>query len=184
TDRPRTDLLSIRGTEAERQVLSVPDPPPPRPAPALARGAVFLSELPWASASSGWTPNGDGLPRLDKDIQNKPLRLGPRHYTRGIGTHAPSEIIYPINGRYARFQAEVGGAEEGGTVVFRVFGDGELLAETAVMHGLRESESIDVSVEGVQRLRLVVTDAGDNYYSDMANWASPRLLGADPTDTP
>ena len=184
TDRPRTDLLSIRGTEAERQVVSLPDPPPPRPAPSLAPGAVFLSDLRWASASSGWTPNGDGLPRQDRDIQNQPLRLGSRHYSRGIGTHAPSEIIYPTNGRFARFQAEVGGAEEGGTVIFRVFGDGELLAETGVMHGMREVESIDVSVKGIRRLRLVVTEGGDNYYSDMANWASPRLLGADPTDTP
>jgi hypothetical protein len=101
-----------------------------------------------------------------------------RRYAEGIGTHAPSEIVYALDGNYARFFARVGGAEYGGTVVFQVFGDGELLAETGVMHGMKESETIEVPVERVRRLRLVVTDAGDNYYCDMANWASARLLRA------
>jgi hypothetical protein len=125
---------------------------------------------------SGWTPNQDGLPRRDKDVAEQPLRLGLRMYAKGIGTHAPSEIAYALDGKYARFHAEVGGAEARGTVVFQVFGDDEPLAETGLMHGLREVTTIDVSVEGVDRLRLVVTDGGDDYHCDMANWASARLL--------
>jgi len=35
---------------------------------------------------------------------------------------------------------------------------------------------VDVAVAGVKVLRLVVTDAGDGYGADMANWAAPRLL--------
>ena len=37
--QPRADLLSIRGTEAERQELTLPPPPPPRP-PAFVQGGV------------------------------------------------------------------------------------------------------------------------------------------------
>ena len=62
--------------------------------------------------------------------------------------------------------------------MFQVFGGDKLLAETGVMHGMQGVQAIDVSTEGVRRLRLVVTDAGDNYYSDTANWASARLLRA------
>ena len=178
-ERPRADLLSIRGTEADRQEVELPEPPPPRkPVESeLPEGDwVYVSDLVWESASSGWTPNKDGLPRLDKDIQNQPLRLGLRRHPKGIGTHAPSEIVYRLDGKYTRFYALVGGAEDGGTVVFQVFGDQKQLADTGIMHGLRESKAIDVSVAGVKRMRLVVTDAGDNYYSDMANWASARLL--------
>jgi len=177
-ERPRADLLSIQGTEAERQQVELPPPPPRKPMEGeLPEGDwVYLSDLGWESASSGWTPNKDGLPRLDKDIQNRPLRLGLRRHRKGIGTHAPSEIVYRLDGRYSRFFALVGGAEGGGTVVFQVFGDDKQLAGTGVMHGLRESKAIDVSLASVQRLRLVVTDAGDNYYSDMANWASARVL--------
>ena len=32
-----------------------------------------------------------------------------------------------------------------------------------------------MSVEGLRRLRLVVTDAGDGYVADSADWAGARL---------
>jgi hypothetical protein len=176
--KPRADLASIRGTEAERQAVSLPPPPPPSlPDPAEADGDwVYLSNLAWESARAGWTRNGDGLPRRDRDVLDEPLKLGLRRYARGIGTHAPSEIVYNLDGQYARLVATVGGAEARGTVVFQVFGDGGLLAETGLMHGLRDIRPIDVPLKGVRRLRLVVSDGGDNYFSDMANWADARLL--------
>ena len=179
--RPRADLLSIRGTEAERQRVELPAPPPPR-APAVADlpegDWVYLSDLAWESGRSGWTRNKDGLPRRDKDVQDRPLRLGMRRYTKGLGTHAPSEIVYRLEGGYARFFAQVGGAESGGTVVFQVFGDDKKLVDTGTMHGMRGVKTIDLAVAGVRRLKLVVTDAGDNYFADMANWAGARLLRA------
>jgi len=178
---PREDLLSIQGTEAERQVVAIPPPPLPRP-PADANlpsgDWVHLSNLEWQSAESGWTPNRDGLPRRDSDIQNRRLRLGDRWFRKGIGTHAPSEIAYQLNGKYRRFAATIGGAEANGTVVFQVFGDDKRLYDSGVMHGLRGVKKVDVPVEGIKRLRLVVTDAGNGYTADMANWAGARLLKA------
>jgi len=181
-ERPRADLLSLRGSPAERQQVAMPPPPAPcRPVEAEEGGDwIALSDLAWESARSGWTPNGDGLPRRDRDVTDQPLRLARKRYAKGIGTHAPSEIVYALEGKYARFVAVVGGAEQGGSVVFRVFGDQELLAETGTLLGLGEVKTIDVSVAGVRRLRLVVTDAGDHYYADMANWAGARLLKAEP----
>ena len=178
-ENPRVDLVSISGTPAEQQVVEIPSPPDPRitsDGEPLTGDWVYLSNLKWQSAKSGWSPNQDGLPRVDRDISNKLLVLGTRRYRKGVGTHAPSEIVYDLGGRYSRFLATVGGAEEKGTVAFQVFGDEQLLAETDVMHGLKSAKTIDVPIAGVQRLRLVVTDAGDNYYSDMANWADARLL--------
>ena len=49
------------------------------------------------------------------------------------------------------------------------------------MHGLREVKPVDVSVTGLQRLRLVVTDAGDGYNSDTANWADAPTPSIDVT---
>ena len=177
---PREDLLSIRGTEAERQVVTLPPPPVPTPRrPELPEGDwVFLSDLAWESGRSGWSPNRDGLPRLDKDIEDSPLRLAGRRHRRGVGTHAPSEIVYPLDGKFLRFFSVVGAAERGGTVVFQVFGDDSLLFDSGLMQGLNGARTVDVSVAGVRRLRLVVTDAGDGYHADMANWADARLLKA------
>jgi len=35
----------------------------------------------------------------------------------------------------------------------------------------RQSKAVDVPLTGARRLRLVVTDAGDGYNADSANWA-------------
>ncbi|MBM4041052.1 MAG: hypothetical protein FJ290_21335 [Planctomycetes bacterium] len=180
--RPREDLLSIQGTEAERQQVALPPPPPPGPKkpPAPPEGdGVYLSDLPWEKASAGWTANKDGVPRRDRDVEDKPLRLGGgRAYRKGIGTHAPSEIAYRLDGKHARFLADIGGAEEGGSIVFQVYGDDKLLFDSGVLHGMREVKAIDLPVAGVRVLRLIVTDAGDGYIADMANWAGARALAA------
>ena len=181
-ENPRVDLISISGTVAESQAVEIPPPPEPiaaGDAEPLDGGWVYLSNLKWKSAQAGWTRNRDGLPCLDRDVTNRLLRLGMRRYSKGIGTHAPSEIIYEIDGEYSRFLATVGGAEKNGTVVFRVFGDGKLLAQTDVMQGMRGTKNIDVAIAGIRSLRLVVTDAGDSYICDMANWADARLLKSD-----
>ena len=54
------------------------------------------------------------------------------------------------------------------------------LFDSGVMHGLRGTKTVDVSVKGVRELRLEVTDGGDNYFSDMATWAEARLLKSAP----
>jgi hypothetical protein len=181
TARPREDLLSIRGTEAERQTVTIPPPPAVRrPLTSLLPPGdwVALGTLSWTSASAGWTPNGDGLPRLDSDIEDNPLRLAGRTHRRGIGTHARSEIAYALEGRYDRFFCVVGAAESGGTVVFRVYGDDRCLFDSGVLHGMRDVKTVDVAVTQVKTLRLEVADAGDGIRADMANWASPHLLRA------
>ena len=177
--RPRADLLSLHGTQAERQPVKLPVPPAPHHEKdgATADGDwTYLSNLNWSSARAGWTTNKDGLPRLDRDVQNNALRLGVRTWRKGIGTHAPSEIVYALDGQYVRFAAMICGAEANGTVVFELFGDDKLLYRSGVMHGLRDVKRLDVSVAGVRRLKLVVTDAGDGYISDMANWGDAKLL--------
>jgi hypothetical protein len=177
-DRPREDLLSIRGTPAEAQAVELPPPPPPRPAPTVEQEPgdwTFLSDLDWRSAKAGWTANQDGLPRRDGDVEENALRLGGRVCRKGIGTHAPSEILWGLDGGYERFRATVGAAEAGGTVVFQVFGDGQCLFDSGRLHGLREVRQVDLPLAGVQVLRLVVTDAGDGITADMANWGMARL---------
>jgi len=173
---PREDLLSIEGTEAARQQVAIPSPPPPSPIPTTVneKDWVYLSDLPWQSARAGWSRNGDGLPRRDRDIEDHTMRLGNKRYPKGLGTHAPSEIVYALGGKYERFQAVVGPPEQGGSVVFRVFGDDRLLFDSGVMRD-RRTATVDVLLAGVRQLRLVVTDAGDGYIADSADWAAARV---------
>jgi hypothetical protein len=174
---PREDLASVRGSAAETQVVSIPVPAPhtQEAKEDLGNGWRALGDLEWTSARAGWSPNGDGLPRRDTTIDGAGLRAGGRRFARGLGTHAPSEIVFPLEGKYARFAATVMAGEAGGTVVFRVLGDGKLLYESGTLRGPRDSQDIEVAVGGVRELLLVVGDAGDGFQSDVASWAGPRL---------
>jgi hypothetical protein len=175
--RPREDLLSLRGTPADTQAVVLPAPPPPHPAGSatvLPKDWVHLSNLPWQSAKAGWSKHGDGLPLRDRDATDEPIRIAGKRHTKGIGTHAPSEIVYDLGGGYVRLQAEAAATESGGSVVFQVFGDDRLLLDSGKLF-YPGRKPLDVNVSGVRRLRLVVTDAGDGINADCAVWASARL---------
>jgi hypothetical protein len=175
---PRADLLSLQGDPAETQQVDVPEPPgTTRVAVADPPGErVYLSDLPWVTASAGWTPNGDGLPRIDTAVAGGPLVAGLLACGKGIGTHAPSEIVYDLAGAYESFRATVAAGEAGGTVVFEVYGDGALLYQSPILRGRLGSDQVDVTVTGVRELRLVVTDAGDGIIADCANWINARVF--------
>lgn len=173
---PRADLLSIRGTAAEGQIVTVPEPPGPGDSVEPKDGAIYLSSLPWVAGTAGWTAAGDDGPRVDRDVEGRPLRCGTRLHRRGIGTHAPSEIRYHLGGEYSLLLVEVGAPESGGTVVFEVYGDGELLWSSGIVHGRGAPQVAEIPLQGVAELKLVVTDAGDGIIADMANWGSPRLV--------
>lgn len=108
-----------------------------------------------------------------------PLRIATRDFSRGLGHHAPGEIIVDLDGRYARFEVEVGVQRQQGsvgTVVFRVFVDGRERFDSGVMREADEARPVSVDVTGASELRLVADDAGDGIVCDCANWANARLV--------
>lgn len=93
---------------------------------------ILLNERPWQRAYAGW-----GESSVNKNCRQLPLRVGDRPVASGIGTHAPSVIVYalPADGPYRlRAQASLddGRPDLGGalhpsgqaSVVFHVFHDG------------------------------------------------------------
>ncbi len=176
--RPREDVLSLRGTSVAGQRLVVPEPPAPRRATAALPPPghwVYLSDLPWQAARAGWSPNGDGLPRRDRDIEGQPLRLGGQVFSKGLGTHAPSRIVFRLDGAFDRFWSQAGVAEAGGTAVFQVYLDDTLVYDSGRLPGNGLVRTVDLPIPTGQVLRLEVTDAGDGISADMANWAGARL---------
>lgn len=94
----------------------------------------------------------------------------------GISAHAPSELVYELDGKCKRFTSTVGMWKHGGgSVTFEVYGDEKLLHQTGVLRG-RDREEISVDVKGVQALRLVATDAGNGNSSDGSVWFDPRIV--------
>ncbi len=95
-----------------------------------------LTDLKWKTASTG-----HGTVNIDKNSGGNPLKIGGKLVPYGIGTHAPSVIIFDISGQgYTKFQASAGvdngGTDQGcgSTVEFLVFTDKEA-AELLAMVG-------------------------------------------------
>jgi hypothetical protein len=153
--------------------------PPPSPTPSLAGQLTYAGDLEWASEENGWGP-----PEVDRsngergDADGNPLRIGAATFAHGIGAHAPSKIVIPLDGRCSTFLADVGLDEEvsdHGSVVFEVEGDGEQLATSGLVRGPQIAVPIAADVTDVSRMTLVVKEGGDGNAFDHADWGDARL---------
>jgi alpha-galactosidase len=134
---------------------------------------VYLSDLNWVSATAGW-----GTPAEDKSIEGNPIKLGGITYSKGIGTHAVSEIVYALDGAYEQFACYVGVDDEknGGSVNFTVYADNIKKYESPVLSGWSAPQAVGIDVTGVDTLKLVAGDGGNSIDSDHADWADARLI--------
>lgn len=146
-----------------------------------AAGFVYASDLPWASQENGW---GDAHRDISNGEQDDgetsgPITINGVEYAKGIGAHADSEIVIELDGLYERFISDIGLDDEntGGSLEFLVYGDDVLLFESGQMGSGSPTQTVDVSVAGVQELRLVLDALGGNG-NDHADWADARLTGA------
>ncbi len=148
-----------------------------------ARPFVWLSEL-----EPQFVQQPYGTVKYDKTFCLLPLKLAGQSYLSGLGTHAPSELRYALDGRYAAFEAILGiddSQTDGiGTVVFEVWVDDRLRYTSPVKHAGQAPERIRVDLTEARMLRLVVNTTEDGNHCDHANWAEARLLRAVPPPPP
>ncbi|MEO7427635.1 MAG: NPCBM/NEW2 domain-containing protein [Fibrobacteria bacterium] len=139
----------------------------------------WLSDLHFTSLE-----NAVRFVKVDSSSGGKAMRIGTKTYTKGLGAHAASRIVAPLNRNFDKFQADVGIDAEitsGGSAIFQVFGDGKKLFESPACKSGSAALPVDVSVKGVDTLTLVVTDNGDGTSNDNADWADAKLI---PSFTP
>jgi hypothetical protein len=147
----------------------------------LDRSEQYLSSMSnIGTAVNGWGP-------YEKDTSNGEILQGDGHpitiagvtYTKGLGTHAASDISYNIAGlNFTHFISDLGvDDEEGGagSVHFLVYLDGAQVYDSGTVRGGQAARHIDLNVTGKSTLRLVVTDNGDGKDSDHADWAGAKL---------
>lgn len=147
---------------------------------ALQSGENMLSGQDWSSATSGWGPIERNRSNGEQGATDgRTLTLNGKTYSSGLGAHADSTISYALNGQCQTFAADLGVDDEvgdRGSVVFRVITDGKTIYDSGVMTGASATKSPIIPIDGTRVLTLQVTNGGDNYYYDHANWASARLL--------
>ncbi|SDF92956.1 beta-galactosidase [Thermoanaerobacter thermohydrosulfuricus] len=148
---------------------------------------IYASDIDWVSGTVGWSTI-----KKDKSIDGNTLTLlGPSGnvtFSKGIGTHANSEIVYDVSNKgYVAFQAYVGVDREvgsNGSVVFQVYTDGNKVFDSGTMTGSTQAQFVNIDLTGVSQLKLVVTDAGDGNSWDHADWADAKFLLADDITPP
>ncbi|KWX69784.1 NPCBM/NEW2 domain-containing protein [Paenibacillus jilunlii] len=144
------------------------DPVTPQPV------TTYLSDMDWFSATTGW-----GTIQKDRSLDGNTLKLNNKTYTKGLSTHANSEIVYKLNGQYTSFAALVGVDNEVGSVgsvEFQVVVDNQVVFSSGVMHYYTEPKEVNVNLSGKNELKLIVTDGQDGINSDHADWVNARLI--------
>lgn len=177
---PAPALLTAQAATSSGLRFTAPTRYTPLPAPPT--GDSYLSDLPWVSAANGWGPV-----ELDRSNGKQaagdgtPIAFGGVTYAKGLGVHAPSEIVYHLGGRGNRFTALVGiddfskKQSAAGATRATVRGDGRVLATTPVLTGASGPTSLDLDVRGIRLLHLVVEDANANSAFDHTSWALARV---------
>ncbi len=166
-------------------------PPPPE----VALGSI----KPWRWVGLGHSPAfndhrlspGVNPPQTNLSNEGKPLRIAGHTFEQGIGVHAPNHLIYEIQPGWTRFVALAGmddrilDVNNGSniamhpSVIFRVFIDGKLVAESPTSRIGLEPWRFDVPIPaGSKRITLASTDAGDGFWGDLANWTNAGFITA------
>jgi hypothetical protein len=135
---------------------------------------------------------GSKPPQNNLSNRGEPLRLNGKTHERGVGVHAPSRIAYDIDPKWASFVALAGideniietsnGSDLGciSSVVFRVFIDGELAAESPVMRFMLPPWRFDVEIpRGAETIALVVQPTEDGNREDVADWVEAGFVRRD-----
>lgn len=150
-------------------------------------GVSYLSELTPVRATSALGPverdmAGGGAGEGDGNL----ITLKGDVHTRGLGTRAPSEIVYYLGKQCSALSTQVGLDDAGGATgaaQFKVFADGRLVAQSGPLSAAEPPRTLDANLAGAAWLRLVAEPTDTSYGTGgAADWASPRLTcGTKPT---
>ena len=163
-----------------------------------------LTLCPRSRATQGWGTLG-----VNKSVGGGSLRINGTTYSQGFGTHANSCITFEFDQPITRFRAIAGldnsGTDQGSksSVEFMVFNydatyreeptdanaGGKVLKvdprkQVAVSRYISspagvQTDEIEADIAGTEKLFLVVTNGGDGFSYDHADWATPTLVDAD-----
>jgi alpha-galactosidase len=122
-----------------------------------------------------------GAFRVGRAITETPLRIGDRTFARGLGTHAPSEVLVRLPGPGRSFSAAVGVDNNPitygqlGSAAFRVLVAGEARYESPVLRGGDAAREVQLDLGGAQELVLATDETEDGPHSDVVDWAEAHV---------
>jgi alpha-galactosidase len=147
-------------------------------------GVSDLGDLAWATARNGYGP-------VERNMANggaragdgAPLTINGVVYPKGLGTHAPAELVYYLAGRCSKLTVDVGIDDERdprplpgqGTATFELWADGVKVADSGLRTWQDGPLTLTGTLTGAKYLRLVGTVGPDTNSYDRTDWAAPLL---------
>jgi alpha-galactosidase len=148
--------------------------PPPAPT-----GTPYASDLTWFSATNDWGP-------VEKDMSNgetaagdgKTITINGATYAKGLGTNAPSEVVYYLGGGCTSVATDVGIDDEvtsdQALASFEIWVDGTKVADSGALTAADDAVHLTADLSGAQFVSLVANDQGSAAY-DHTDWAGTRF---------
>ena len=140
-------------------------------APPLKDKIVYLSDMKADSVKGEF--------KSDKSYGGKAITVNGQEFKKGLGVLSGCELVYKVDGSWDRLSGHVGMDDEvgdGGSVMFRVYADENLVFESPRQTGKSVKQLMDLNVKGVKELRLVLLDDGDGSRDDHGDWVDVRLV--------
>lgn len=100
-------------------------------------------------------------------------------YKKGIGSHADSDIIYSLKGKFSRFKSDFGldtEADVSAKVYFSVFADGREIYRSQKKGRFDPPSSLNLDIRGVDVLTLSIRKAGESNFGAHADWLEPEIV--------
>lgn len=135
---------------------------------------VYLSDLEPASVYQQW-----GKLKRDRSVDGNHLTVNGYKYAKGLGTHANSEIVYKLDGRFKFLEGSIGLDDEqrrSNKISFLIYADSRLIFESGIIGGWQNPRYFYLPVAEAAELKLVVNDGGDGINYDHADWLGVKLL--------
>jgi alpha-galactosidase len=144
----------------------------------------YLSDARWLESTNGWGPVETDMSNGERNARDgRTITIGGTQYAKGLGVHAPGEILYLAAGGCTSLVADVGVDDEkranmASSVTFEIWADSTKVADSGVLTWQDPAKTLTADLSGASFVRLVVTDAGDGNNSDHADWAAARVTCA------
>jgi Gpi18-like mannosyltransferase len=119
---------------------------------------------------------GFKTPQIGFSVDGKNLSVGGRQFLTGIGSHAPSSLVFEVPPLAETLSIGVGVDDEAeqGNVIFRIFVDEKMVWESRPVRGGKTAQFVSVSLQEAKLLRLETDTNGPDFY-DHADWLNPVI---------
>ncbi len=134
---------------------------------------VYLDELDTKLMLQDW-----GVPMVNKSIMGTPLQVAGKTFERGIGTHSISRFLLNLEGKAESFSGFIGADDRNdydSDMEFRLIADQKEIWSSGIMRKGMPAKAFHIDLSGVQKLALIVAEAGDGIMYDHADWLEAKF---------